>query len=76
MAESFEEIILSIDQEIVKKEFNSERRKRTAFTDHQIFHLEREFIAQNKYLCRIKRLKVAKDLGLDERQVRKLIFVL
>ncbi|CAD6210499.1 GSCOCG00010901001-RA-CDS, partial [Cotesia congregata] len=54
----------------VKKEFNSKRRERTAFTNDQLLHLEKEFITQGKYLCRPKRIEVARDLGLNERQVK------
>ncbi|CAD6210497.1 GSCOCG00010900001-RA-CDS [Cotesia congregata] len=54
----------------VRKEFNSKRRVRTAFTNDQLLYLEKEFIAQDKYLCRPKRIEVAKNLGLNERQVK------
>ncbi|KAH0561281.1 H2.0-like homeobox protein [Cotesia glomerata] len=54
----------------VKKESNSKRRERTAFTNDQLLHLEKEFVTQGKYLCRPKRIEVARDLGLNERQVK------
>ncbi|CAG5079164.1 Similar to GSX1: GS homeobox 1 (Homo sapiens) [Cotesia congregata] len=47
----------------------STRRKRTAFTTHQLLHLEKEFITHGKYLSRLEKIKIAGDLGLSDRQV-------
>ncbi|XP_074096561.1 uncharacterized protein LOC141525817 isoform X1 [Cotesia typhae] len=53
-----------------RKELNPKRRVRTVFANHQLLQLEKEFIANDKYLCRSKRIELARDLGLNERQVK------
>ena len=46
------------------------RKSRTAFTNHQIFELEKRFLYQ-KYLSPADRDEIAAQLGLSNAQVRK-----
>jgi homeobox protein LBX len=46
------------------------RKSRTAFTNHQIFELEKRFLYQ-KYLSPADRDEIAGALGLSNAQVRK-----
>ena len=48
------------------------RKSRTAFTNHQIFELEKRFLYQ-KYLSPADRDEIAAQLGLSNAQVRKVI---
>ena len=45
------------------------RKSRTAFTNHQIFELEKRFLYQ-KYLSPADRDEIAAQLGLSNAQVR------
>ncbi|KAK3851666.1 hypothetical protein Pcinc_041705 [Petrolisthes cinctipes] len=45
------------------------RKSRTAFTNHQIFELEKRFLYQ-KYLSPADRDELAQNLGLSNAQVR------
>ena len=49
------------------------RKSRTAFTNHQIFELEKRFLYQ-KYLSPADRDEIAAHLGLTNAQVNFLIF--
>ena len=46
------------------------RKSRTAFTNHQIFELEKRFLYQ-KYLSPADRDEIAAQLGLSNAQVRQ-----
>lgn len=48
---------------------SSSRRIRTAYTNNQLLQLEKEF-QSNKYLCRPRRVGIATQLSLTERQVK------
>ncbi|CAH2009602.1 unnamed protein product [Acanthoscelides obtectus] len=45
------------------------KRARTAYTSSQLVQLEKEFYT-NKYLCRSRRIRIAEDLNLTERQIK------
>ncbi|XP_068910259.1 homeobox protein Hox-D3a-like [Tenebrio molitor] len=45
------------------------KRARTAYTSAQLVELEREF-HKNKYLCRPRRIQMAQNLNLSERQIK------
>ncbi|MPC60467.1 Transcription factor LBX1 [Portunus trituberculatus] len=49
------------------------RKSRTAFTNHQIFELEKRFLYQ-KYLSPADRDEVAQSLGLSNAQLQKLMW--
>lgn len=49
------------------------RKSRTAFTNHQIFELEKRFLYQ-KYLSPADRDEIAASLGLSNAQVRMQYF--
>ncbi|XP_047100750.1 homeobox protein Hox-A2b-like [Schistocerca piceifrons] len=45
------------------------KRARTAYTSQQLIELEKEF-SINRYLCRPRRIELAAQLGLTERQIK------
>ncbi|KAL7647934.1 UNVERIFIED_CONTAM: hypothetical protein RMT77_001544 [Armadillidium vulgare] len=51
-----------------KQSFKKKRKSRTAFTNHQIFELEKRFLYQ-KYLSPVDRDEIAQGLGLSNAQV-------
>ncbi|XP_045463300.1 homeobox protein HOX3-like isoform X1 [Harmonia axyridis] len=48
---------------------NTTKRARTAYTNNQLVELEKEFFT-NKYLCRPRRINLARALNLTERQIK------
>ncbi|XP_045463455.1 homeobox protein Hox-B3-like isoform X3 [Harmonia axyridis] len=48
---------------------NPTKRARTAYTSNQLVELEKEFFT-NKYLCRPRRINLARALNLTERQIK------
>lgn len=46
-----------------------QKRQRTAYTRHQILNLEQEFHT-NRYLTRRRRIEIAHNLNLTERQIK------
>lgn len=48
---------------------NSTKRARTAYTSTQLMDLEKEF-GSNRYLCRPRRIQLARSLNLTERQIK------
>ena len=60
---------LQLRKEVCSKK---KRKSRTAFTNHQIFELEKRFLYQ-KYLSPADRDEIAAQLGLSNAQVRKVI---
>uniref|UniRef100_A0A336N4Z1 CSON012245 protein n=1 Tax=Culicoides sonorensis TaxID=179676 RepID=A0A336N4Z1_CULSO len=55
---------------VVRAQPKKKRKSRTAFTNHQIFELEKRFLYQ-KYLSPADRDEIAAALGLSNAQVRK-----
>lgn len=58
-------------QEVLKRRVTNSvgKRARTAYTSNQLMDLEREFQKSN-YLCRSRRIQLASDLNLSERQIK------
>lgn len=46
------------------------KRKRTTFSSGQLVYLEHNYDLEGKYLSRLKRIQVAAELGLSEKQVK------
>ena len=55
-----------------KQSSKKKRKSRTAFTNHQIFELEKRFLYQ-KYLSPADRDEIASHLGLTNAQVYRII---
>ncbi|KAB7501374.1 Transcription factor LBX1 [Armadillidium nasatum] len=55
-----------------KQSFKKKRKSRTAFTNHQIFELEKRFLYQ-KYLSPVDRDEIAQGLGLSNAQVYNMV---
>lgn len=56
------------EQQRERREVNKKRKSRTAFTNSQIFELEKRFVYQ-KYLSPVDRDEIAQGLGLSNNQV-------
>lgn len=52
----------------VKKQIKA-KRTRTAYSSTQLIELEKEFSA-GRYLCRARRIQIAKNLNLSEKQIK------
>lgn len=59
----------------MKPQPKKKRKSRTAFTNHQIFELEKRFLYQ-KYLSPADRDEIAAALGLSNAQVSSQMFVM
>ncbi|XP_050447022.1 homeobox protein SMOX-3-like [Cataglyphis hispanica] len=60
--------IMDCNEAVVKKQIKA-KRTRTAYSSTQLIELEKEF-STGRYLCRARRIQIAKNLNLSEKQIK------
>lgn len=62
--------VLDVKEEFPPESDGKPKRKRTTFSSAQLVHLENNYTLENRYLTRLKRIQLAAELGLSEKQVK------